>query len=136
MAYLGSIGIAKVIDCPYILDVWAATHAAAVVTDKPILRVCKKALAYWLPNPIGIDSSGYISGTVTEAGTPIANSMVQVFNKQTGLCLGRTYSASDGTFRFDDLPSSDSAQYFVVAHDVPGGTNYKAVIVDQLTPHA
>lgn len=135
MAYLGAIGTAKIIDCPKILDVWAASNADAVPKMSPGHRTIKRHLSYWLVNYFE-DMAGYISGTVSEEGTPVDKAMVQLFHKRTGICLARTWSAADGSFQFNHLPAADTGQYFVVAHDVPGGTNYKAVIVDQLTPYA
>jgi len=91
--------------------------------------------AWWLSSDVMPlqDMTGFISGTVMEEGTAVGNSLVQLFHKDTGVCLGRTFSASDGSFMFDNLSADEVGAYFVVAHDVPGGTNYKAVILDQLT---
>lgn len=135
MAALGAIGFTRgKLDIKRVLDVWAATHAAHGSTLVDCQRVIRP-LPWWAEygSMLSHNMTGYLSGTVMEEGYPVANSMVQLFHKGTGLCLAKTRSASDGTFRFDNLSADESAAYFVVAHDVPGGTNYKAVIMDQLT---
>lgn len=138
MAALGAIAITRTLRTPRILDIWAASSAQAVSTVTPRLQCCKTSRSWWLSSP-SYAANGYISGFVVDDGGAIPNCLVQLFHKQTGICLGRAFSATDGSFRFDDLSTQDSKEYFAVAHDAalaPGAeTNFQDDTAIVWTPH-
>lgn len=77
-----------------------------------------------------------ISGTVKEkaaqAGAPNRPLVrrVQLFSSKTNVLVAQTWSAEDGTYRFDHLDAGQT--YTVIATDHL--RNYRAVIADNLTP--
>lgn len=72
---------------------------------------------------------GCITGTVRIEGDPAARK-VRLFDALTALVLAETWSAADGTYRFDFLdPERD---YFVLAHDHV--RQFNAVIADWVRP--
>ncbi len=132
MAALGSIGVAWQLDWPRILDVAAASGVGGTVKPYPLLQDTRRNIAYWRPSPnLTADANSYLSGVVRDQGVNVPNVLVQLFHKKTGLCLGATYSASDGSFRFDGLSTDDARQYFAVAHDVPGESPSSNNFIDE-----
>lgn len=79
------------------------------------------------------DQSRVISGTVSESGTPIADCMVLLYWRPTGMLIGKTSTAKDGTYTFAGLIGG-SSEYVVVAQDKAGGTVYNEIIKSLLTP--
>lgn len=85
---------------------------------------------------IHFGGAGVIAGSVKEKAPQSGNSnrplvrRVQLFSTQTNLLVAETWSAPDGSYRFELL---DPDQCFtVVAHDHE--RHYRAVIADQLRP--
>lgn len=96
---------------------------------------CWHALPKFRRN-IHFGGAGLITGSVKEkaaqASTPNRALVrrVQLFSAQTNLLVAETWSAADGSYRFDHL---DPDQHFtVVAHDHEH--HYRAVIADRLQP--
>lgn len=73
-----------------------------------------------------------ISGTVTENGVPLANCLIHLHYRPDGACIGRTWSAADGTYSFTGLYADGN--YFIVFQDKAGGTVYNDIIQSQFTP--
>lgn len=76
---------------------------------------------------------GTISGTVTEAGQPVANARMFLFWRPTMQAIGFTRTSSTGAFSFSGL-STNHDDYTVVALDPDSGTQYKDVLFSHLTP--
>ncbi len=101
-----------------------------------------RPLPWWLwGNPADwgtVDTTGVLSGTVQRLGTPIANAWVSLYYRKTGVLIGRTISASDGTFTFGPsvIPlvglNKSVSDYFILVNDPQDSLN--AVIFDLLTP--
>lgn len=74
---------------------------------------------------------GTITGTVKEAGTPDAPVVrrVRLHRKIDGLLVRETWSAADGSYRFDRILIQP---YYVVSFDHLG--NFNAVIKDSIVP--
>lgn len=79
------------------------------------------------------DLSGTLVGSITESGTPIPNAVVHLYFRTSGVLIGRTFSAADGSYSFSGLDPTTS-QYYVVALDPAGGTQYNDQIKSLLTP--
>lgn len=73
-----------------------------------------------------------ISGVVTENGVPLANCLIHLHYRPDGACIGRTWSAADGTYSFTGLYADGN--YFIVFQDKDGGTVYNDIIQSQFTP--
>lgn len=74
-----------------------------------------------------------ISGTVTENGSPLSGITVVLLD--SGIvprALQRQVTDGSGNYAFNGL--TNGAEYSVVAYDPSGGTNYKALIYDKVTP--
>lgn len=82
----------------------------------------------------GASMAGYFSGTVTENGSAVSFARVFVFHRKTGICTTATWTDASGNFAATGLDDLDSLNYFVVALDPDGGTQYNAIIFDRLTP--
>lgn len=78
---------------------------------------------------LGGPFNGVISGIVEEAGTPIADAWVALYDRRNGELIARKRSSGSGTFSFTHLPLG-VANYYVVALD----PTFNALIFDQLTP--
>lgn len=72
-----------------------------------------------------------IRGTVTELGAAGAY-RVRLFDRLTGLLVGETWSAQDGSYSFDNIAYRANG-YVVIAHD-HGDNPKNAVIADWVTP--
>lgn len=113
-----------------------------------------KRVANWLSPPPGLITAGpanqvllsatgegTISGTVQEGGAAKANVWVYLLYRGHEADMGdipayiveRKRSASDGTFSFSGLNTSDNC-YSVMALDPDGGTQYNIAIHDRITP--
>lgn len=78
------------------------------------------------------DGGGYrITGTVTEVGVA-GPYRVRLFDRQTAICLGETWSAADGSYNFSYIAYRQNG-YFAVAYD-HGDNPLNAAIADLITP--
>lgn len=84
----------------------------------------------WL---LAIPVNGTLSGTVKQAGTPVAGRWVRLYYRKNGFQIGAVRSGPNGEFSFSGLDPGD--QYFVIAFDdLNQAPDFNAVILDQLTP--
>ena len=58
--------------------------------------------------------AGYIAGTVSVAGLPAARHVV-LRHRRSGIAVQTTFSAADGTYRFDNLDPAH--EYDVIVQD-------------------
>lgn len=80
-----------------------------------------------------LEGNGTISGIVTAATVPVNLCAVTLHWEKSGECIGRTWTDKTGYYEFTGLdPSLDT--YFVVYHDLPGGTVYNHKVLAKLTP--
>jgi hypothetical protein len=82
---------------------------------------------------LSTDSTGSLSGVVEEAATPLSRCMVRVYYRPTGTLIRSAVTEADGSFELPGLNPGDVQNYFVVAFDPAGGTQYNALIFDRLT---
>ena len=72
-----------------------------------------------------------VSGIVKEGLSTVART-VRLYNRETGLLIEETTSASDGTFAINDLPTQDECYAICLDDDL--GTEYNALIYDRIIP--
>jgi hypothetical protein len=79
--------------------------------------------------------AGAIIGKVSEnGGGAVSGAVVRLYLRSTGALLASTTTNSVGYYWFTALDHTDTANFFVVAFDPAGGTQYNAEILDLLTP--
>lgn len=93
----------------------------------PMYRASDKNGAELFPNQIST-----ISGVVKENGVVLAGCVVMLFYRPTGTCIGRTWTATDGTFSFTGLYADNN--YYVVYQDKAGGNVYNDIVWSLVTP--
>ncbi|GAB3920640.1 hypothetical protein [Mucilaginibacter myungsuensis] len=76
-----------------------------------------------------------INGKLTNFfGKPAVNKKVIAMTANMGLSLLDTISDTDGRFKFDDLPLSDSATYVIKVHEPNGKSAAVGIEVDEFEP--
>lgn len=111
MADLGAIGISHPLAYRRLLPTWAEDHRGL----------------------LAIPVNGTLSGTVKQAGTPVAGRWVRLYYRKNGFLIGSVRSGPSGEFSFGGLDPGD--QYFVIAFDdLNQAPDFNAVIFDLLTP--
>lgn len=103
-----------------------------------LFELTGKMVAGWAASPTAplaaaIDTTGTLSGLVTEGGTGVPFCVVRLYYRPTGQMIAQTHSDSGGLFTFTGLQVG-VADYYVLALDPDGGTQYNAVIFDRLSP--
>ena len=78
-------------------------------------------------------TAGTLSGTVKEAGTPVANCVVRVYERASSFFIAETLTNAAGEFTFTGLRQG-VGDYYVIALDPDGGTLYNALIFDRVAP--
>jgi hypothetical protein len=71
----------------------------------------------------------YISGHITEDGLPSIKRL-RLYDKDTGQLIAETFSAADGSYRFDEV-STDN-KYYIVAFDEDGSPLKNAKVLDNI----
>jgi hypothetical protein len=79
-------------------------------------------------------TAGKIAGTVREGATPVAACTVRLYDRTTGNLISSQSTGAYGEFLFSALDETQTENFFVVALDPAGGTQYNAMIYDRLTP--
>lgn len=79
-------------------------------------------------------TAGKIAGTVREGATPVAACTVRLYDRSTGALISSQTTGTYGEFLFASLDETQTENFFVVALDPAGGTQYNAMIYDRLTP--
>ena len=79
-------------------------------------------------------TAGKIAGTVREGATPVAACTVRLYDRTTGALISSQSTGTYGEFLFSALDETQTENFFVVALDPAGGTQYNAMIYDRLTP--
>lgn len=82
-------------------------------------------------NAIGV--SGSITGVVKEGITNLNRAVVYLYYRPTGYLIAKVLTDQNGQFQFNGLDVNKN-DYFVVALDPDGGTQYNALIYDRVTP--
>ncbi len=92
-----------------------------------------------IPNPSGgaptlsTPAAGKIAGVVREGATPVAGAKIHLYYRANGQRVASAYSNQYGAFMFRDLDQTLLENYFIVALDPDGGTQYNAQVYDRLT---
>ena len=108
------------------------------LTTVDLFKLTGKRVAEWATSPaaplaVAIDTTGTLSGIVTEGGTEVPFCVVRLYYRPTGQLIAQTHSDADGLFTFTGLQVG-VANYYALALDPDGGTQYNAVIFDRLSP--
>lgn len=77
--------------------------------------------------------NGSITGTVQENGVAVKGALITLHWRSSMACIGRTWSAADGSFSFTNLDPGLSG-YVIICQDPDGGTQYNDIIYSLLTP--
>ena len=78
---------------------------------------------------LAADTLGVIEGNVTKEGSIMPYAAVHLYYRPNGMLLAKTFSDSNGHYRFNNLQRGTS-DYFAVAYLTP----YNAMVFDRLTP--
>lgn len=126
MADLGAIGIAREsVEKQTIASWWGAVSPR--VTD--VNRV--QPFPYWsatIPLHL-IPRNGALSGVVQDTAVPKAGVMVRLYYRASGILIDQRWTASDGSYQFTGLDTTDAEAYQVVVID----TAKNALALDRLT---
>lgn len=119
------------------LDVWAATHTG-ISGVEPVPSVALRpaphpVFAATALESISMDVSGEVRGTVLSGSTPVSGVRVDLYHRNTAMCIGTTTTNAFGEFVFQTLPTITES-LFAIAFDPDGGDTYNALIFDKLTP--
>ena len=79
-------------------------------------------------------TNGKIAGVVLEGATPVPSCTVRLYDRPTGALLSSEVTGVHGNFLFSGLDETLTTNYFVVAFDPDGGTQYNAIVFDRLSP--
>jgi hypothetical protein len=129
MADLGAVGVA-------VQKVWRRVVAAHA--SPPSARATSPSkrtyVVFWDGfSRVSTSTAGALTGVVEESGTPIARAMVRVYHRPSGALIRSVLTESDGSFSLPGLDPTDTQNYFAIAFDPTGGTQYNALIFDRLT---
>jgi hypothetical protein len=86
-------------------------------------------IGYLQPVPV----SGTFSGSVLEAGVPVPNAVVRVYERASGYFVAETRTNASGLFSFPNQRQG-SIDHYVIALDPEGGALYNALIFDRVAP--
>ena len=78
--------------------------------------------------------NGQLSGTVTKAGVPVQRAVVRCYYRLTGLLVSQALTDASGAWTIKGLDTADTAGYYTVAMDPPGGATFNSIIYDRVTP--
>lgn len=88
---------------------------------------------YTLPVALG-DNNGSISGVVSEVSAgAVPSCLVRLYYRPTGYLVSQQYTNTSGAYAFTGLDSTDLANYYVIALDPDGGTQYNIAALDRMT---
>lgn len=80
---------------------------------------------------LSIDVSGTLSGKVQVESVATPNILVRLHYRPTGAVIQQKYSDASGNWSFEGLEAS-SNDYYVIAIDPDGGTQYNIVVYDRI----
>jgi hypothetical protein len=98
-----------------------------------------KVMAPWLARStrVGylqpVPTPGTFSGSVKEAGNPVPNAVVRVYERASGFFVAETRTNAAGLFAFPNQRQA-SIDYYVIALDPEGGALYNGLIYDRVAP--
>lgn len=78
-------------------------------------------------------TAGKIAGVVKEGAAPIPAAQVALYYRPNKRLVASQRANQWGVFLFQDLDQTEIDNYFVVAFDPDGGTQYNALVYDRLT---
>jgi hypothetical protein len=107
---------------------------AVVAKTGPMTKLSSPYKWYDQHGVVWSNTSGTLSGVVSDNGTPVSHALVRCYYRPGGQLIASTWTASDGSFSFPGLDATDTTAFFVIAFDPDGGTQYNAIIFDRLTP--
>lgn len=139
MASLGSIGNYRRPAHVRVLDIWAASHAAATPIGRIGMSFVRKQNVWIYNDRTGVlfRNGGKIAGVVKESGVGVPNAVVRIYYRPSGVFVAGARTASDGTFEVSGFDQDDVGKNFsAIAFDPAGGTQYNAVIFDYLNPQS
>lgn len=129
MADLGSIGVH--------FNTARRTIVGAVqvpLLAKKVPLVNRSYVVYWDGfQKVSTPTNGALTGYVLDGGSPVSRCMVRVYHRASGALIRSVLTANDGSFSVPGLDPTPSKEYFAVAFDPEGGTQYNAMIFDRLT---
>lgn len=104
----------------------------------PVMEKLYKRAPYWAASPTkpvaaSVDSNGTLSGAVKEAGVAVPYAVVRLYYRPNGILIDQALCDASGLFSFSGIEEGVS-DYYVIALDPDGGTQYNAVIFDRLSP--
>lgn len=117
---------------------WLA--GAVTVITRPVLYALRRMpMLFEAPNITSTSAAmsspmtSSVSGTVLLNAVPVANCVVRLYHRDSGLLVDRTLTDSVGAYNFTNLYGATDG-YFAIAFDPAGGGQYDAVVHDFITP--
>lgn len=111
-------------------DLGAIAHNYALGVPSSIFAIGSTGRTGELQNSY----EGKIAGVVLEGATPVPQAKVGVFYRRDMHLIRTTRTNQYGVFVFTQLEEALGDNYFVVALDPDGGTQYNAIVFDRLSP--
>lgn len=129
MADLGAVAIAR----PALRRRVIVTYTAPP-TGKTATPNRRTYVVFW-DGLVSVTKStvGALSGVVEESAVPLSRCMVRVYYRPSGQLIRSVLTAANGSFTVPGLDPTDTQNYFAIAFDPAGGTQYNAIIFDRLT---
>lgn len=107
-------------------DSWIKHGGAALRSAQSILPVRDVRLT-------GAPIAGALLGSVQEAGVPVPNCVVRVYERKSGTMAAEVRTDAAGLFAVSGVRKG-SDDYYVIALDPDGGATYNALIFDRVIP--
>lgn len=109
-------------------DLGTLTTIQDSLSGVPVTIICKDASNY--NNLVELYK---IQGEVQVETVPTGPLLVRLYNRSNGSFISSTLSDIDGSFIFENIPSTPS-NLFVIAFDSTSSPAYNAVIFDRVSP--
>lgn len=111
----------------------SSIQAGKVVARAGQLQAKYLYVPFWNANNLAAIGTGVLSGVVNDSAVPVPRCMVRLYYRPTGVLIRSAFTDAAGAFVFTALDPTDMQNYFVIAFDPAGGTQYNAIIFDRLT---
>jgi hypothetical protein len=89
----------------------------------------KKKIGFFGNTMIPATPVTYITGTITEDGSPAAKRL-RLYDQETGHLVAETFSNVSGVYTFNDVSTSNA--YYIVAFDEDGSPMKNAQVLDKI----
>ena len=107
-------------------DSWIKHGGASPYTPQLMLKVRDVRLT-------GVPIAGALLGSVHEAGVPVPNCVVRVYERESGAMVSEVRTDSAGLFSVPGVRKGRDDHY-AIALDPDGGALYNALIFDRVIP--